>query len=103
MAMIDIKQKYTTKVFTYKKTSIGFQKDVHMQFSNRKKNHITPHVVRLVFPANQLRMKKIWKHTCVMLGAKTMAMLRAFILLTCSCWTTSVIRLMAQSKSEASV
>lgn len=38
-----------------------------------------------------------------MLGANTMATLRAFILLWCSSWTTSAIKLMAQSRSAASV
>jgi len=38
-----------------------------------------------------------------MLGAKTIAMLRTFILLYCSCSTTSVIKLIAQSSSAASV
>lgn len=44
-----------------------------------------------------------WELTWVMFGAKTMAILRAFILLICSCSTTSAIRLMAQSKRAASV
>ena len=38
-----------------------------------------------------------------MFGAKTIAMLRAFILFRRSSWTTSAIRLIAQSKREASV
>lgn len=38
-----------------------------------------------------------------MFGAKTMAILRAFILLNCSCCTTSAIKLMAQSSKAASV
>lgn len=38
-----------------------------------------------------------------MLGAKTIAIFRAFILLYCSCSTTSAIKLMAQSRSAASV
>eukprot|EP01018_Ginkgo_biloba_P013040 Gb_17739 [translate_table: standard] len=40
---------------------------------------------------------------CVMLGAKTMAMFREFILLYCSSCTTSAIRLIAQSKRAACV
>ena len=39
--------------------------------------------------------------TCVMLGANTIAMLCAFILLKCSSCTTSAIRLIPQSKSAA--
>lgn len=41
--------------------------------------------------------------TCVIFGAKTIAMLREFILFRCSYWTTSAIRLMAQSSRAASV
>ena len=38
-----------------------------------------------------------------MFGAKTVATLCAFILFRCSCWTTSAIRLIAQSNRAASV
>lgn len=50
-----------------------------------------------------LTNKTLLEPTWVMFGAKTMAILRAFILLTCSCWTTSAIRLIAQSRRAASV
>jgi hypothetical protein len=36
--------------------------------------------------------------TCVMFGAKTMAILRAFILLWASSWTTSAIKFAVQSR-----
>lgn len=41
--------------------------------------------------------------TWVMFGAKTIAILCAFILFKCSSWTTSPIRLIAQSSRAASV
>nr|GLL32393.1 Os12g0155250 [Ipomoea trifida] len=41
--------------------------------------------------------------TCVMFGANTTAMLCEFILFRCSSWTTSAIKLMAQSRRAASV
>lgn len=53
--------------------------------------------------ANANNVHIVSEITCVMLGANTIAMLRVFILLRCSSWTTSAMRLIAQSSRAASV
>lgn len=77
--------------------------DKKFKYMKPKFHSKKPEIIKRALLSWACHVSKIHKQTWVIFGAKTIAMLRAFILLRCSCWTTSAIKLMAQSSRAASI